>query len=642
MANISPGVYSKIIDLSTFVQNVPSTIGFFCGIAEKGRDNELVFLSDRSEFISEFGEPNIQIFGKNYGQNHYFVYNFLGESATYYMRVLPDDATYANFRIDVATSDTTSDVSIVYVDSMNSATDLKSTLNTNATGLCMLYPIGRGEYYNKIGVRITEYSNPFPEGIYVLDIYEKQSDDTNTIIESFEVSFDPNAKDLGGDSIFIEYVLETYSKVLRCEMMKTSEAYSDGYDNIIKIYDNEIGVVSVVESAATAAISDTNQDFSDWEDSGGTGQYVVIAMDGRGNKIWGWLGAAYGDDNESCYVYNDKNLAVAGWNGSVSDFDETTTITYTIRKNYASIAQAFISSDPVPLKRGSDGTLKTASGALDTTVAAQLIGQGFAGLIDDTVLDTENLYFSAVFDGGYSNAIKTQIVSLCQTRKDCVCWLDNGDNSTYADAIASRQNVNDFNTYYAAIYEPYSKVYDVFTGQYVWFSPIYHMSYLVPRNDNVSELWYAVAGYDRASLNNVKDLRFNPRLTQRDQFYLKQLNPIVKFSAGEVVWGQLTSQAKSSKLQNINVVRLVLYCQKALKRYCDYFIFEQNDALTWSRVSQNIIGFLEDIKRRRGLHSYEVSVGATDYQLKTKTFGVDIVLYPITPAERIELNFYIK
>ncbi len=96
-SNISPGVYTKIIDLSTFVQVVPSTIGFMCGLTRKGRDNELLFIGSRSEFISEFGEPNITEFGKNYGQGPYNAYNYLGESGSlYWIRPLPDDATYSN------------------------------------------------------------------------------------------------------------------------------------------------------------------------------------------------------------------------------------------------------------------------------------------------------------------------------------------------------------------------------------------------------------------------------------------------------------------------------------------------------------------------------------------------------------------
>jgi hypothetical protein len=168
------------------------------------------------------------------------------------------------------------------------------------------------------------------------------------------------------------------------------------------------------------------------------------------------------------------------------------------------------------------------------------------------------------------------------------------------------------------------------------------MSYLLPRNDNVAELWFAAAGFTRGAIDNIKELRYNPRLGQRDQMYLKQLNPIVQFSAGYVVWGQLTAQAKPSALQDVNIVRLVLYCKRALEQFCRFFIFEQNDAITWGQVGGAITEFLEVIKNKRGLDAYTVEVGATDYERKTKTFHVNIVLQPTRVVEKIELNFFIK
>ena len=106
MGNISPGVYTKIIDLSAYVASVPGTISFIAGLTKEGEDNVMKFVGSRGEFIGEYGEPNISDYGKNYGQGPYLAYNYLGESgALYWMRALPDDATYANFRIDGVLAD---------------------------------------------------------------------------------------------------------------------------------------------------------------------------------------------------------------------------------------------------------------------------------------------------------------------------------------------------------------------------------------------------------------------------------------------------------------------------------------------------------------------------------------------------------
>lgn len=656
---ISPGVYSKIIDLSNYVQSVPGSIGNIMALTKKGKDNQFSFIGSKSELISGWGEPNINIFGKNFGQGPYEAYNFLGESgALYFMRCMPDDAAFSNLIINASLgpSDSSASIIITYGSNLNTINEIKTSLESAGTvfPICALYPIGRGDYYNQIGIRLTKYSNPMINGVYVLDIYEKQSDGDDVIIESFEVSFDPKTTDSSGDSIFIGYILEMYSSILRCEMTLSSGAYTSGYDLIGKIYDKDIGYVTVNKNEANAEIGDNKQLFTDWENNAETGNsdYMVIAKDGKGNEIYGWIGAATGDDFESAKIYSGRNLTTAsrGWLGNVSDFDEDSTITYEIKKSNSMVSDAFLSSNPIPLKRGSDGSLLDASGDLDTVVATQILAEGYAGtlinpvtgLVEDKITDTENTYFTMTFDAGYPSSVKQQISTLVQTRRDGVAILDNGDNASFTHAINARVNTNTYNNYYVALYEEYNKVYDIFTGQDIWVSPVYHMAYILPRNDTVAELWYAAAGFNRASIDTIKELRFNPKLGQRDEMYLKQLNPIVKFSNGYTVWGQLTSQAKPSAMQDLNIVRLVLYCKKSIEAFARYFIYEMNDQITWNKFNNEVVGFLEEIKKKRGLYSYTVNTYSTDYLKKRKEFVCDIELYPTRTTEKISLNFFVK
>jgi len=663
-SNPSPGVYSKITDLSSYVQAIPGTIAFIPALTKKGEDNTLKFISSRAELVSEFGEPNITEYGKNYGQGLYCAYNYLGESgALYFMRAMPDDAAFANLQINGSFSgtDATAAITVSYVasTSANSTSEFKTALVQTGTTypLCVLRPIGRGEYYNALGIRIVTHSNPLLDGVYVLDIYERQSDGSDVIIESFEISFDPTAVDSSGDSIFIENILASYSSVLRAEVELASGAYTEGYDQLVRIYDQNIGNVTVTGTDGTGVVTltDNKQDFEDWETTSGTVYaYCVVAIDAKGNKRYGWLGAASGDDNVTVSIYDNRVIAngSAGWitaSGDTSTFDESGDVTYTIKKFYTEISEAFTSSEPLPLRKGSDGSF-ISSGNFSQSDGKQALVQAYAGTLNSPVdgtdvadvLDTENVYFSLVFDCGYPSDVKSQISSLVQTRKDCVAILDNGDNASYTLADSTRTDTHTFNNYYCALYEPYNKVYDQFTGQDIWVSPVYHMAYLLPRNDNVADLWWAAAGFDRASIDSIKELRYNARQGQRDQFYLSQINPIVKFNEGYTPWGQLTTQSKASALQDLNIVRLVLYIQRALSEYCRAFIYQQNDAITWSSVSGDIIAFLENIKQARGLYSYSVTVGATAYELKSKTFHVDIILEPTRTVEKIELNFFVK
>jgi hypothetical protein len=666
---ISPGVYSKITDLSSYVQAIPGTISFLCSLVKKGEDNVLKFYGSRSEYVAECGEPNINEYGKNYGQGPYLSYNALGEAGSFYhMRCMPDDAAFSNMRIIAtqAATDASATISVTFIDSADANThnELITKLATSGddSPICVLRAIGRGEHYNGLGIRFTEHANPLLLDTFVMDIYEKQSDGSEVIIESFDVSFEPRAVDSAGDSLWIVSVLENFSSVLRAHMELASEAMSPGYELVSKIYDKEIGETTMVNPALSgvAELTDNKQDFSDWETAAATYEYCIELVDQRGNKLYGWLGAASGTDNETIAIFNERTSTQSptqDWNDIsendtvIATFDYSNELTYRIKKSFTSIASAFASSTPVPLKKGSDGALLQADGSLDTTVATTTLQNGYNGSLNspvdgssqvDDVLDSENVYFSLVFDAGYPSDVKTAISTLVQTRRDCLAICDNGDNSSYSASITKRTNTHTFNTYLVSLFEEFNKIRDPFTGQDIWVSPTYHMSYLIPRNDNVGEIWTAAAGFNRASIDTIKELRFNPSLGQRDQMYLKQLNPIVKFNPGYTVWGQLTSQAKASALQDINITRLVLYVKRALEEFCRYFIFELNDSMTWDAVSQDINEFLEDIKKRRGLYSFNIDVGATEYELKRKTFHVNVTLEPTRVVEKIELNFFIE
>ncbi len=115
----------------------------------------------------------------------------------------------------------------------------------------------------------------------------------------------------------------------------------------------------------------------------------------------------------------------------------------------------------------------------------------------------------------------------------------------------------------------------------------------------------------------------------------------MKFNVGYTVWGQLTTQRRTTPLQDLNIVRLVLYIKRALEQFCKYYIFELNNESTWNGINNQITYFLKDIKDKRGLYSYGVEVGATEYELKNKQIHVNVTLNPTRVVEQIHLNMYI-
>ena len=95
--HVSPGVYTKIIDLDTYLQDIPGTLGFVAFLSRLGPDNELRRMDSVSDFVDLYGRPNINDFGRNYGQGPYVAFNHLTVAPSLYvMRCLPDDAAYSN------------------------------------------------------------------------------------------------------------------------------------------------------------------------------------------------------------------------------------------------------------------------------------------------------------------------------------------------------------------------------------------------------------------------------------------------------------------------------------------------------------------------------------------------------------------
>jgi len=650
MANESAGVYSQIIQLGNYVSAVPSTVAFIAALTDRGEDNKLKFISSQEELIGEFGKPNMAKYGRSYGQGLYNAFNFLAESgALYFIRVLPDDATFANIRISV----TDTGVQVDQFTDMNSIEELQTKLEseTNLYPVCILYPIGRGDYYNNLSVKFTKVSNPVQNDVYQMDIYSLQEDGSNIIVESFNISFDPNAMGADGESIYLPYVLEKYSSYIRALTERANGSYAEGYDRAFRVYDKEVGVLSA--SVANATLTDSGQDFSDWK----SGYYITL-IDRRGRKAAGFTAEAGAlTDPTQIQLYTTSDGSAQGWADIDTDFDGNNVISYSVKKMDRDVSTEFVSN--VPFRYGSVGSLIDTNGNINSSVANQYLANAYTGNLKNpkapgfsassessyerAVLDTENVYFNIVLDGGYPESVKTSIAQLCyELRRDCIAILDMGDNASSDAAVSVRDNNLAFNSYFIALYDNYSKVYDQFTGQDIWVSPTYHMSYLIPRNDNLASIYAAPAGFNRTAIQNIKELRYVPRQGDRDLLYVNQINVIAKFKEGYAPWSQLTSQVKAGPMQDLNIARLVLYIERALKEFARGFIFEENDEVTWSAVSAEVINFLEDIKRNRGLYSYKVEVGATDYERKNKTFHINVTLEPTRTTERINLKFFVE
>ena len=261
---VHPSVSSTITDNSSVYITASGTTKLFAVFtSEKGVDNEIKTITTASEFIFNYGEPNMKL----YGQTGYNIVNWLNAGGVVYcLRVLPDDAGYANAIVNIQTKvgkkqvldvngelvdvdDVQLRPCITYTNINNTSKsaiefdELRRSSMVTVDGytnnmLFAVIPKGRGKNYNNLGFRISltdSYDSTYEFRLYNFEV-TKTSDtgSVSTIQGPFLVSLDPDAMSLSGSSLFIADVIESY-----CDYF-TVIFNEDNYESLAKIINPEI------------------------------------------------------------------------------------------------------------------------------------------------------------------------------------------------------------------------------------------------------------------------------------------------------------------------------------------------------------------------------------------------------------------
>jgi phage tail sheath protein FI len=133
----------------------------------------------------------------------------------------------------------------------------------------------------------------------------------------------------------------------------------------------------------------------------------------------------------------------------------------------------------------------------------------------------------------------------------------------------------------------------------------------------------------------------------------KSINAIRTFvGKGTIVWGARTLDGNSNEWRYISVRRFYNMVEESVKKACNYFVFEPNDANTWVKVRAMIENYLTNLWRQGALagskpeEAFYVNIGIgktmTSDDVLNGYMIVDIGMAPVRPAEFIVLRFMQK
>ena len=247
--------------------------------------------------------------------------------------------------------------------------------------------------------------------------------------------------------------------------------------------------------------------------------------------------------------------------------------------------------------------------------------------------------------GSIHSGVASKVIDVCEERGDCFTILDpviHGKN-----VVDATTQVETRNSSYAAMYWPWIKIADLqVAGTQRWVPPSVVMAGIYAFNDKVAHPWFAPAGLNRGGIDSA--LQSERKLTQsdRDTLYQSNVNPIATFPGqGVCVWGQKTTQKKSSALDRINVRRLLIKVKKFISASSRFLIFEQNTSATRRRFLGIVNPFMENIQSQSGLNAFRVVMDETNNTPDTidrNQLVGQIFLQPTRTAEFVVLDFTVQ
>jgi hypothetical protein len=235
-------------------------------------------------------------------------------------------------------------------------------------------------------------------------------------------------------------------------------------------------------------------------------------------------------------------------------------------------------------------------------------------------------------------------------RKDCVVVA-----SPARDDVVNINNTTDIvdnlttfaatlpSSSYLIVDNNYLKVYDKYNDKYVFIPAASSTAGIMGATDFVAAPWFSPAGNRRGQYFGTSSLAWSPTKSQRDKLYKVGINPIANIPGqGVLLYGDKTRLTRPSAFDRINVRRLFLVMERAIKAAAQQVMFEFNDEFTRSEFVNIVEPFLREIQGRRGITDFRVvcdETNNTSQIIDTNQFVADIYVKPARSINYVTLSF---
>lgn len=199
-----------------------------------------------------------------------------------------------------------------------------------------------------------------------------------------------------------------------------------------------------------------------------------------------------------------------------------------------------------------------------------------------------------------SDAIRQSIITLVESRRDCMGLLDPPQGlspmqvADWINGANAYSALNSVNSSFVACYYPWVKVLDPYSATERLTPPSGFAAATYARTDKLYDSSYAPAGAARGKAKGA--IGVERTLTEGEITYLYQnrVNPISDFVAtGIQIWGQKTTQVAATVLDRVVARRVLNYLEKIIVTAMQPLVFEPNRPFTWARAVALVQPYLD-------------------------------------------------
>ena len=615
---LSAGVNVSEVDLTTIVPSVATSIGAFAGPFAWGPTNEVVTISDEVRLASRFGNPD----STNY-EYWFSAANFLAYTNNLKI-VRAANTAYSTLNASAGVN------GAILIQNEDDYEGNHATANTTNGPMVAKCP---GALGNSLRISMCPSSQAFSSNLTVTDSLRANAVTAGDT--TINVNGTPNAAAnlIAGDLISVD----GGTSYIRVESVNATAIITTTAPGTVVV---GTAVLRKWQYADQFKVAPGTSDYATSK-SGANDEIHIIVLDEDGNftgtannvvEKWAFVSkAADAKDSSGSSIYypnvlNEQSEYV-WWTGHQPG-----------ATNWGNNAQGTtFNTIRVPFSASMSG------GADGTIVTANVIS-AYAQFANADSVD-----ISLIISGPANQAIATNLISnIAEVRKDCLVFLSpersdvvNNPGNEVTDSLAYRDSLT--STSFAVMDSGWKYQYDKYNDTYRYVPLNGDIAGLCARTDLERDPWYSPGGLNRGIIKNVIKLAYNPTKTNRDDLYVKGINPVVSFQGeGTVLFGDKTMLSKPSAFDRINVRRLFVVLEKSIARAARFSLFEFNDQFTRAQFVALVEPFLRDVQGRRGITDFRVVCDETNNTgevIDRNEFVGDIYIKPARSINFIQLNF---